>query len=37
MRLKTKFRNRDDIIEQIRGPKRMISKFRDRDNTAERV
>jgi hypothetical protein len=37
MRLKTKFRNRGDITEQVWEPKRMISKFMDYDDTAEQV
>ena len=37
MRLKTKFRDRNDTIEQVGGSKRMIFKFRDRDDTTEQV
>ena len=37
MRLKTKFRDRDDTTEQVWGPKQVISKFRDRDDTSEQI
>jgi hypothetical protein len=37
MRLKTKFRDRDDTTEQVWGPKQVIFRFRDRDDTAEQV
>ena len=37
MRLKTKFRDRNDTTEQVYGSKWVISKFRDRDDTAEQI
>jgi hypothetical protein len=37
MRLKTKFRNRDDTTKQVWELKWVISKFRDRDDTYEQV
>ena len=34
MRLKIKFKDRDDITEQVRGPRR-VTKFRNLDDTTE--
>ena len=35
MKLKTKFRDRDNSIEQVWGPKHLISKLRDRNDITE--
>jgi len=32
-----KFRDRDDIDEQVREPKQLICEFRDRDDTTIQV